>query len=610
MTVHRLSALVVVALACLVARTPVEAADVQPGIDMFVTPPGATDVDFSSMPIPPGFFDPGSNAFAGDVPLQGAPLTTAPPNVVTPVDTIVERLAPAAVLPICGSDDTIPIIIRGLSLRSVAPITVTYMTGTEFWDVEVFLSAVAPQTVGSMTIRHDCSAGGTFTASLPVTPRLVFTRQSDSAVRVLDTGLNVFTLTTVNGHWLHADPFLGIMTTPGGFQVDTDGDGSADPPVLPGTSNFFPGLRGVPCSCTQEPTTFFGRETLEQAPEDRHGVLPPAPNCFNGPDGDGDGVCDLFDNCPTVFNPNQADSNDDGVGDVCQCLPDPQNPLVCSDHYLCYVAKELPPLTNPPVVDLEDQFFAAAYDVGRANLFCNPASKNFEPITDPDTHQKAYRIKKVAGPHIQPFVTIQNQFGQLRLHVVTETHLMVPSSKGLTSAPPTPNPEAPGFEHFKCYRVSVVGPTKFPKNVIIEVADQFGNGKYLVRKPLRICAPVEKKLVGGQIEPIRDPIRHLVCYGLRPIVKIPPPDEIQATNQFGIEHLRLKKEREFCVPSLKTVVEIPGRTPTPTPLASATPTATATGPTPTPTATATRTTTPTPSPTPSDIPTPTDTPTP
>jgi len=43
----------------------------------------------------------------------------------------------------------------------------------------------------------------------------------------------------------------------------------------------------------------------------------------DGMDADGDGVCDGEDNCPYIYNPDQADSDGDGVGDACPYDPDP-----------------------------------------------------------------------------------------------------------------------------------------------------------------------------------------------------------------------------------------------------------------------------------------------
>ena len=42
-------------------------------------------------------------------------------------------------------------------------------------------------------------------------------------------------------------------------------------------------------------------------------------NCPNDPDNDvdGDGVCGDVDNCPDTYNPNQTDSDGDGIGDAC-----------------------------------------------------------------------------------------------------------------------------------------------------------------------------------------------------------------------------------------------------------------------------------------------------
>jgi hypothetical protein len=41
------------------------------------------------------------------------------------------------------------------------------------------------------------------------------------------------------------------------------------------------------------------------------------------PDNDGDGIADAGDNCPDVYNPDQADTNGTGRGDACD--PDDDN---------------------------------------------------------------------------------------------------------------------------------------------------------------------------------------------------------------------------------------------------------------------------------------------
>lgn len=57
-------------------------------------------------------------------------------------------------------------------------------------------------------------------------------------------------------------------------------------------------------------------------------------------DADGDGVADSSDNCPSVPNPDQADSDHDAVGDACDATPDgPPSPPPATDA-ACEAAKQ------------------------------------------------------------------------------------------------------------------------------------------------------------------------------------------------------------------------------------------------------------------------------
>ena len=95
---------------------------------------------------------------------------------------------------------------------------------------------------------------------------------------------------------------------------------------------------GAACTATADcaPGEFCNGGTCER----EHGVCRPTANCPAGSlcpsadcptgslcqpdllihaleDQDGDEIPDVFDNCPTVPNPDQADADDDGVGDAC-----------------------------------------------------------------------------------------------------------------------------------------------------------------------------------------------------------------------------------------------------------------------------------------------------
>jgi len=256
--------------------------DIEPGVDLWTTPPDVSfDNHFSVFPVPFDFFDPGSDAFQGSVCFLGDPLVPIPASALGTTDAIINRLAPAS-LPTVGSSDVVPIEIIALSLTSCSPITVTYFGGftPEIWDVRVTLSSNVPQQQGTMTIRKDCCNGGTFSSTLPVTPKFIFTRQSDLAQRELDLGgfAPPIMFSTTGGNWSHEvkSPF-DLVTSPGLVRLDNDLSPLSPVITIPPSSCFTPGMRTLPCSPSSPLDPYCQGKvlTLEQEALAQHGVLPP-----------------------------------------------------------------------------------------------------------------------------------------------------------------------------------------------------------------------------------------------------------------------------------------------------------------------------------------------
>ena len=100
-------------------------------------------------------------------------------------------------------------------------------------------------------------------------------------------------------------------------------------------------------------------------------LAPAEPDCVTcagaGGDTDGDGVCDSVDNCPAVSNPGQEDADGDGSGDVCDVCPnDPENDA--DNDGICAGVGFAPPKTgdedNCPTVSNANQYDTDGDGVG------------------------------------------------------------------------------------------------------------------------------------------------------------------------------------------------------------------------------------------------------
>lgn len=317
---------------------------IRAGSDFWNTPGlGCTYQDFTATPIPAGFFGPGSQAYTGYVGFVGVPLSGT--GLVGGVDTIVERLTDAQ-LPICPSSDTVDLRIRALSLESFQLIRVEFGTSFSRYRVQGCLSSTFAQPTGSMNIRREHASGGTFDSTLPVIPRLIFTKISGAAgvpSAVLDAGMTITfqnppSGSGVAGCWGLTDGGLGIPSSVGGL-VDHDCDVSTPNVPYPATTtNFFGGVCFPGADCINPGGPAEPMLTREGAILAQHCILPISlppgndPYCMCSVDHPAYPPCNNPD-------PNAGCRNASGTGGL---LTPTGTPDVSSDT-LTLVASGLPP---------------------------------------------------------------------------------------------------------------------------------------------------------------------------------------------------------------------------------------------------------------------------
>ena len=141
----------------------------------------------------------------------------------------------------------------------------------------------------------------------------------------------VFTV-TAEGKYGHLPCYRDDETTP-------EDDGADPGDIISFTINGLPAVAVGPDEPIWTGNGDRREVDLEVPDSDGDGVFDGGDNCPLSPnpdqtdtDGDGvgdacdhdddnDGVLDADDNCPTTYNPDQADSDGDGIGDACEPIP-------------------------------------------------------------------------------------------------------------------------------------------------------------------------------------------------------------------------------------------------------------------------------------------------
>jgi hypothetical protein len=435
------------------------------GFDLLETDPESSYFDFAAgTAIPAGFFDPGSDAFTGRVPLAGVPLGTFGANRAGDADTVVHRLSSVNVPPAAP----VPIEIVALNLVSVQPITVTYGGGSpEAWDVDITLAASPPST-GQLTITPTGPMGGTFSSQFAVHPVLTFTRISDATQRTLTPGFAEQFITGGTPPWRFGcvapalrlpgvnDGFCpGLVPTPPAKSLVVH---QGNPPAQHAVYPAQEALEHFVCyTVTQPPFASVPVHLADQFASRNANVLRRAELCnpaqknaepwFNHK---------AHLQCYVLAGPgidqvravrNQLGSQRLLIGKPDRlCAPTekrklpngsfvPIPPALTPDHFQCYGVQPAGPLQSPhPIsqVDLRDQFgLRQGVDIGPPVRLCAPVEKIHNAVVTPIQHPVQHLVcYSITQPARRRDVEIRNQFEQQVLQTIRPVELCVPSVKG------------------------------------------------------------------------------------------------------------------------------------------------------------------------------------
>lgn len=213
--------LVCAALSCLIALPVAAQTVISGGDDGWTTPGGgASQLNLGSFPI--GRFL-GSEPVSTDVSLKGKPLDAG----LGSIDTLLTR----SDITLSGGSGTGTLRIVALNLESEGDVV---LQDGRRYRLRVCLSKAGSST-GSASLRKVNADGGTFSSTLPVLPKLIFSPTNGGSAVTIDCGTGAcpeMDMGSANTGWVQAgggssfDPVAkGVTPIRSGVVVDSDCDG-------------------------------------------------------------------------------------------------------------------------------------------------------------------------------------------------------------------------------------------------------------------------------------------------------------------------------------------------------------------------------------------------
>lgn len=221
------------------------------------------------------------------------------------------------------------------------------------------------------------------------------------------------------------------------------------------------------------------------------------------------------------------------------------------DSVMCYKVKKTPQqakFENVDGVSLTNDFDSGTASVKKPKSLCAPGDSG-DGTNDLDTHYASHILKADTTHTPEVGIEVTDQFGTLIVDTVKAQRLLVPTLKGLGSAP-VDDPSSLA-NHYACYKIKLNDASLDFSKPQVSVTDQFESRLYDLKKPLRLCIATNKNSEG-----VPAPAGNLMCYKAKAADgeadHTPVENTIHLKNQFAAD-LRVDtiKEFELCVPATR-----------------------------------------------------------